>query len=123
MVNRSEFDSDEEYEAMRQKIIDGLLQIEDHGQPIMIWVKRREEIYEGAKVENYPDIVYRMKPEYGVDRGLFGKRLFGINAMHEILSGGHQFIGVIMGNIDGLESVKSVLHIHDYIISISGVED
>lgn len=73
MVNRSEFDSDEEYEVMRQKIIDGLLQIEDHGQPIMIWVKRREEIYEGAKVENYPDIVYRMKPEYGVDRGLYGK--------------------------------------------------
>ena len=108
---------------MRQKIIDGLLQIKDHGQPIMIWVKRREEIYEGAKVKNYPDIVYRMKPEYGVDRGLFGKRLFGINAMHEILSGGHQFIGVIMGNIDGLESVKSVLDIHDYIISISGVED
>ena len=36
MVNRSEFDSDEEYEVMRQKIIDGLLQIKDHGQPIMI---------------------------------------------------------------------------------------
>ena len=119
MVNRSEFDSDEEYEVMRQKIIDGLLQIEDHGQPIMIWVKRREEIYEGAKVENYPDIVYRMKPEYGVDRGLYGKKLFGINAMHEVLSGGHQFLGVIMGNRDDVKTVRSVLDMHNYIIRIN----
>lgn len=95
------------------------MQIEDHGQPIMIWVKRREEIYEGAKVENYPDIVYRMKPEYGVDRGLYGKKLFGINAMHEVLSGGHQFLGVIMGNRDDVKTVRSVLNMHNYIIRIN----
>jgi predicted AlkP superfamily phosphohydrolase/phosphomutase len=123
MVTRSAFPNDEEYEAMRQKIIDGLLKVKDHGEPIMIWVKRREEIYEGAKVENYPDIVYRMKPAYGVDRGLFGKRLFGINAMHEVLSGGHQFVGVIMGNRDDVKNVGSVLNIHKYIISLfNGVQ-
>lgn len=119
MVTRSEFASDEEYEAMRQRIIDGLLKVKDHGEPIMIWVKRREDIYKGAKVENYPDIVYRMKPAYGVDRGLFGKRLFGINAMHEVLSGGHQFVGVIMGNRDDVSGVNSVLNIHKYIVDIS----
>ncbi|WP_419169409.1 alkaline phosphatase family protein [Negativibacillus massiliensis] len=121
MVTRSEFASEEEYEAMRQQIIDGLLKVTDGGEPIMLWVKRREDIYEGAKVANYPDIVYRMKPQYGVDRGLYGKRLFGINAMHSILSGGHQFIGVIMGNRVDVKEVNSVLNIHDYIISISGV--
>lgn len=120
MVTRSEFASNEEYEAMRQKIIDGLLEINDHGEPIMIWVKRREEIYEGAKVENYPDIVYRMKTAYGVDRGLFGKKLFGINAMHEVLSGGHQFLGVIMGNREDVKEVHSVLNMHKYIVGISG---
>ncbi|MBQ6794536.1 MAG: alkaline phosphatase family protein [Clostridia bacterium] len=119
MVNRSEFESDEAYEEMRQQIIDGLLEVKDHGKPIMLWVKRREDIYEGAKVENYPDIVYRMLPDYGVDRGLFGKRLFGINAMHEIISGGHQFMGVIMGNRDDLAQVKSVLNIHKYIVGIT----
>lgn len=123
MVNRQKFNTDEEYEQMRQKIIDGLLEVKDKGKPIMIWVKRREEIYAGEKVENYPDIVYRMLPDYGVDRGLYGKRLFGINAMHEIISGGHQFVGVIMGNRDDMKNVKSVLNIHDYIVHISGGED
>ena len=123
MVTRSEFASVEEYEAMRQKIIDGLLLLKDHDQSVMIWVKRREEIYEGEKVENYPDIVYRMRPEYGVDRGLYGKKLFGINAMHEVLSGGHKFLGVIMGNREDTKNVKSVLNIHKYIVNISGEQN
>ena len=119
MVNKSFFSSEDEYEKMRQKIIDGLMQVKDKNEKIMIWVKRREEIYKGNKVENYPDIVYRMKPIYGVDRGLFGKKLFGINAMHEVLSGGHQFLGVIMGNRDDVKEVGSVLNIHDYIVNIT----
>ena len=123
MVTRSEFTGDEEYEAMRQKIIDGLRTVKDGDKPIMMWVKRREEIYEGEKVENYPDIVYRMDPEYGVDRGLFGKRLFGINAMHEVLSGGHKFTGVIMGNREDIKDVKSVLNMHKYIVKISGGQE
>lgn len=120
MVTRSEFSSNEEYEVMCQRIIDGLLKVTDAGEPVMLWVKRREDIYEGAKVTNYPDIVYRMKPQYGVDRGLYGKRLFGINAMHSILSGGHQFVGVIMGNRTDVNLVGSVLNIHNYIVSITG---
>lgn len=120
MVNREEFRSEEEYERMRQRIIEGLLQVKDQGKSIMLWVKRREEIYAGEKVENYPDIVYRMLPEYGVDRGLYGKRWFGVNAMHEIISGGHQFLGVIMGNRKDIQDVKSVLNMHRYIVGISG---
>ena len=68
------------------------------------------------RMDNY---VYRMKPEYGVDRGLYGKKLFGINAMHEVLSGGHQFLGVIMGNRDDVKTVRSVLNMHNYIIRIN----
>lgn len=119
IVNREKFASDEDYEAMRQRIIDGLQDVKDHGKSIMFWVKRREEIYAGKKVENYPDIVYRMLSEYGVDRGLYGKKMFGINAMHEIISGGHQFLGVIMGNREDVKDVGSVLNIHKYIIEIS----
>ena len=119
-VNREMFESDEEYEKMRQKIIDGLIQVKDHGKTVMIWVKRREDVYPGEKVSNYPDIVYKMDSDYGVDRGLFGKRLFGINAMHEIVSGGHQFTGVIMGNRDDIKEVNSVLNVHKYILELCG---
>ena len=118
MVERSAFASDEEYENMREKIIDGLLNVRDHDKQVVLWAKRREDIYKGNSVKNYPDIVYRMLPEYGVDRGLFGKRLFGINAMHEVISGGHQFLGVIMGNRDDVKDVRSVLNIYNYMINI-----
>lgn len=119
MVDRSQFSCEEEYEKTRDQIIEGLQKVKDNDKPIMLWVKRREEIYKGEKVGNYPDIVYQMLPEYGVDRGLFGKRLFGINAMHEVLSGGHRFLGVIMGNREDVRTVGSVLNMHDYIIRIS----
>lgn len=115
-VTRSEFNSDEEYESMIDKIISGLKEVKNNGKPIMMWVKRRQEIYEGSNVNNYPEIVYKMLPEYGVDRGLYGKRLFGISAMHQMVSGGHRFNGVIMGNIDDLYTVKSVLNIRQYIL-------
>lgn len=113
-VKRSGFDSDEEYEAKRQEIIDKLLQVKHNGKPIMLWVKRREDIYNGVKVENYPEIVYRMDNDYGVDRGIYGKRIFGISPFHEIISGGHRFEGVIMST-DGsiIKDVDSVLKIHN----------
>lgn len=120
MVSRTALKNDTEYEKMRQRIIDGLLKVTDNGKPIMLWVRRREELYEGVKQKNYPDIVFCMRSEYGVDRGLFGKRLFGINAMHEIISGGHRFVGVIMGNRNDVKNVKSVLNIYKYILRISG---
>lgn len=119
MVTREKFESDEAYESMRQRIIDGLMEVKDSGKPIMLWVKRREEIYAGAHVANFPDIVYRMLPEYGADRGLYGKRLFGINAMHEVISGGHQFEGVIMStSAEFTQRVKSVCDMHSAICGL-----
>lgn len=112
-VNRSAYGSDEEYEKVRQEIIDKLLLVNDHGKNIMMWVKRREEIYSGSKVDNYPEIVYRMDNDYGVDRGLYGKRIFGISPFHEIISGGHRFEGVIMStDKDIIANVDSVEKMH-----------
>lgn len=123
LLDRSLLPEDASYETLRGEIIRRLLKVEDQGSPVMLWVKKREEIYAGEHVENYPDIVYRMQPEYGVDRGLFGRRLFGINAMHWIISGGHKPEGVIMGSRPDACEVGSVLNLHDYLIRISGGEN
>lgn len=91
-----------------------LLKVNDHGKNIMMWVKRREEIYTGKDIKNYPEIVYRMDNDYGVDRGLFGKKLFGISPFHEIISGGHRFEGVIMStDAEIIENVESVEQMHE----------
>ena len=119
-VDRAFFPSDEAYEETRHHIITGLMKVHDAGKPIMLWAKRREEIYSGQKTDQYPDIVYYMVPEYGVDRGLFGKRLFGSNSFRDIVSGGHRPRGVIMGNLDGTEGVGSVLNIYRFVLGLCG---
>lgn len=118
-LSKDQFSTLDEYERMRQQLIDGLYQVEDAGKKIMKWVKRREEVYRGNMVNNYPDIVFMMESNYGVDRGLFGKRLFGISAMHAVVSGGHRYTGVIMGNREDIKEVGSVLNLHKYIVKIS----
>ncbi|NLO37245.1 MAG: hypothetical protein GX112_12970 [Clostridiaceae bacterium] len=117
-VFREAFSSDEAYEAERIRIISGLLKVRDAGKPVIIWAKRGEDIYPGSRTDHYPEIVYCMDPEYGVDRGLFGKRLFGSNAFCKIISGGHRSSGVIAGNADGTEHVVSILNVYDYILGL-----
>lgn len=121
-VNESKC-ADGEYEKLRTEIIEKLLAVRDGDKKVVLWAKRREDIYDGCKARNYPDVVYRMDENYGADRGLFGKRLFGINPTHEIVSGGHRFTGVIMSNREDVKEITSVLQIHDYVIKVTGGKD
>ena len=122
-INRDIVTDQADYDELCQNIIERLALVKDDGHPVMRWIKRKDELYKGDYTENYPDIVYCMEPEYGVDRGLYGRRLFGINAMHWIISGGHRYTGVIMGTRDDIVGVGSVLNIYDYLIDISGDGD
>lgn len=118
-VKEDFFSDHDAYELKRQEIIDKLKLVTDKGKPIMKWVKRREEIYSGKDIKNYPEIIYLMDNDYGVDRGLFGKKIFGISPFHEIISGGHRYEGVIMATDKNIiEDVESVLDIHKKICSL-----
>lgn len=117
-VFREAFPSDAAYEAERARIISGLLQVRDAEKYVILWAKRGENVYPGSKTDHYPEIVYCMNPEYGVDRGLFGKRLFGSNAFSKIVSGGHRSGGVIAGNVDGTEHVESILNVYNFILDL-----
>lgn len=119
IVKREGFENESAYEIKRQEIIDKLMMVKDHGKPVMMWVKRREDIYIGKDIKNYPEIVYRMDNDYGVNRGLFGKRVFGISPFHEIISGGHRLEGVIMStDASIIRDVDSVERIHETMCSL-----
>lgn len=114
-VNRSEFASDQEYNDTIYELISKLKTVKNNQESIMEWVKRREDIYRGDKEDVYPEIIYKMKDNYGVDRGLYGKRLFGKSYFHEILSGGHRWNGVCISNMD--VEIDSVTQVYDFIIN------
>ncbi|MBI3941647.1 MAG: alkaline phosphatase family protein [Chloroflexi bacterium] len=52
----------QEYEAVRQQVIDGLLALRDpqNGAPVVAAIYRREELYDGPMVANLPDVVFSM---------------------------------------------------------------
>jgi predicted AlkP superfamily phosphohydrolase/phosphomutase len=84
------------YEDLRDRLITILSSVTDKdGSSIAKWVKRREDVFEGRNVEKYPDVVFELRDEYGVDRTLFCGTT-GITSTHKKVSGGHSKHGTLM---------------------------
>lgn len=85
-----------EYEGLRERLI-GLLSgtRDSRGEAIIAWAKRREEVFEGKNVEKYPDVVFELREDYGVDRALFSG-ITGGSTTHKKVSGGHSRYGTFM---------------------------
>jgi len=110
------------YEKVRDEIINLLMSVTDReGKKIFRWVKRREEIYNGPKLEVFPELLYEMEPEYGTSWSLYVP-LITINPRHRKISGGHRQKGVLaVGPLRGWKIIKeniSPLNIKQTVINI-----
>jgi predicted AlkP superfamily phosphohydrolase/phosphomutase len=88
-----------DYNGLREELIGDLLQLRDPktGEPIFRWIKKREEVYrKGGHLDEFPEILFELKPEYGVSWNLH-TGLYGINTTHRKISGGHRPEGVLFG--------------------------
>jgi predicted AlkP superfamily phosphohydrolase/phosphomutase len=96
-INRSITGPDEKaYEALRDRLIDLIgSTAERDGSRVAKWVKRREDVFKGRNVEKYPDVVFDLREEFGVDRTVFCGT-FGTSATHKKVSGGHSKYGTLM---------------------------
>jgi hypothetical protein len=59
------------------------------------FARRREDVFTGSNVDKYPDVVFELREDYGVDRTLFSG-LFGKSSTHRKVSGGHSKFGTLM---------------------------
>jgi predicted AlkP superfamily phosphohydrolase/phosphomutase len=92
-----------DYEKTRDRVIQALGRLIDPetGRPVVTSVRRREEVYEGASVENAPDLVVEFKKFeiYGI--GLLGLNLFRNPLFQKpvwpCFSGHHRPEGVFVG--------------------------
>ncbi len=79
------------YEAVRSEII-ALLQEartpDAESRPLVRWIKPREELYAGPYLDEYPDLVFELDPEYGAGWDAAGP-LFDVSASHKLYSGSH----------------------------------
>jgi predicted AlkP superfamily phosphohydrolase/phosphomutase len=62
----------EEYESVRDRIIGTLVDLVDPttGEPVVVWARRREEVYAGPYLEEAPDVVALLRPRFKGTSGL-----------------------------------------------------
>lgn len=88
----------DDYDNFRELLIDELFSVKDNGTPIFQWIKKREEMFSGKYIERYPDVIFSINSQYGVNWSLHTK-YFTVNPTHKIISGGHREYGVFFSNI------------------------
>jgi len=95
----------QEYQELRDKIISLLRQARDPetGQPIVVEVFKREELYSGENIENVPDIILIMDERYEGGTALTGPWVTPI-PLEELskLSGSHRMDGVLIARGPGI---------------------
>jgi len=90
-INRGKITSAQEYEKIRNLIINELKFINDHinGNSIFKWIRKREELEEGEYIALYPDIVFELEDGYGVGWEIC-KSLISYSKTHLLQPGGHR---------------------------------
>ena len=88
------------------------------GQPVVEWVRDREDVVTGARVDRYPEVLFKLRPGYGVDFGLYGG-LFGPDVNHRRISGGHTPVGVFGSSVT-VEPPASIEAFYDFIVARLG---
>ncbi|UCE91530.1 MAG: alkaline phosphatase family protein [Methanobacteriota archaeon] len=105
-VNTRVVQDDEEYESLRDTIIEMITKVTDprNRRRIARWARRREEVYSGKYIERFPDIVYELNPEYGFSPVL-GEPLLTDSRARSIVPGTHIGLNAVL--IIGAESRTS----------------
>ncbi|MCS7367303.1 MAG: alkaline phosphatase family protein [archaeon YNP-WB-062] len=88
---RKDLISEEKYEQLRQKIMKIISEIKDpeKSTKIIEWVCKREDLYSGKYIEKYPDIVFKLRDEWGVGADL-DCPIFSKSYSYKIYSGMHK---------------------------------
>ena len=85
------------------------------GEPVVEWVRDREDVVTGARLDRYPEVLFKLRPGYGVDFGLYGG-LVGPDVNHRRISGGHSPIGVFASSV-AVDPPVSIEAFYDFILA------
>ncbi|MCL6589050.1 MAG: alkaline phosphatase family protein [Firmicutes bacterium] len=118
VINQEKF-NEEEYRRLVAGLIGKLAEVRDPKtkERIIEWVGEREEIYHGRNSGKFPQVVFKLNDDYGVNRSLYTRGITGNNPFHSNLSGGHRKYGtfIVSEKVKGLPADKT--------INIEGVHD
>lgn len=98
-INRDIIKDNLTYEQTRESIID-LLPVEiskyfGSSGPVILWIKKREEVYDGAFIDKFPDIVFQLNEEYGIGNNIRCD-VIEKNALHAVVPGSHKRYNAVL---------------------------
>ena len=83
------------YEQLCRELLHDLGQLRVHGQPVVNWVRTRDDYYQGAYNDRYPDILFELRSSYSVNGDLY-RPLVTPNLAHRAVSGNSRMSGVLL---------------------------
>ena len=118
-----------DYEELIDQILNILSKIKDPdtSEKLVKWALRREELYRGPYIDEYPEIVLELKEGYGLGWEINGD-LFGSGDIHNIQPGAHKLDTPIffMMNSKGKRCLRNEITLMDIaptILDLLGVEE
>jgi len=84
-----------DYEAVCEQIVAGLEQLCIKESPVVNWARRREQCYQGKYLQDYPDILFELRSDFGVGRSLYTPLALP-DSTHRLISGTHSSHGVFL---------------------------
>ena len=126
-INLNNLDADLDYEKLRDRIINLLLELKDpmNDEQLVEWACRREDLYQGKNVSvSYPDIVFLLKEGYGTGWNIYSS-LVSRAYDHSLASGGHKknAVFLISGNSKKIKrSNMTLMDIAPLILDLLGVD-
>ena len=118
------------YEEVRADIVQRLRYLRLKGRPAVYWVDVRETIYQqGSASERFPDILFELHNEYGVNTAVYVPLVTTLPT-HRWISGEHRMSGVcLLGKLPATfrlrESVRelTVMDVAPIVLQLIGVND
>ena len=88
IVNRN---PPESYDSIRNALIQKFMEVRDPetGLPIFNWIYKREDLYNGEFIENYPELIFELNESYGAGTSV-PDELFDRSVSHNIAPGCHK---------------------------------
>lgn len=109
----------EDTPQMRARVREVLESIVDPqtGSGVLDWVRDREAVVAGARMDRYPPVLFKLRDGYGVDFGLYGSS-FAPDVNHRRISGGHKELGVLACSFELEGAPESIEGVYDTVLRL-----
>ncbi|MBX5457346.1 MAG: alkaline phosphatase family protein [Thermogemmatispora sp.] len=88
-----------DYEEVRTSLQEEIQGLRSRGRPLLRWVRKREEVYQGRYLERLPDLLFELQSDFAIGDDLYVP-LLTTQAARRTVSGTHRKDGVLLiGNL------------------------